>query len=238
MRRLKRSFFPWMLHHALEFWHYYIGALLSLFLLHWIQSQLPLMAKDLGDFVMNSKIEQIPLKEFILMAIGIVVFRTLSRLLFFYPARIQQKTLRIELLEELEEAPPERWSGWSSGQIYQVLFNDINRLRSLIGFGLLQVGNIIIALSVFIPKIEEFHPSFLIALLPMVLSVGIFSLIIYLFQPMVKKTMDYQGEVQNFFLWFFIFGDGADCLSFLDWSCCESILRLLEENKGIACKAR
>lgn len=196
--RLDRRFVPWLLAHAFEFWHYYIGALASLFLLHHFQSIIPSLAKQLGDLVAAGKIQEVNIWQFLLLAVEVLVFRTLSRLLFFYPARVQQKYIRMELMRKLESTHPSNYESLSDGQVFQVIQNDVNRIRGLVGFGLLQVGNIIIASLIFIPKIRDFNSDFLWAFSPLVIGIVFFTFVIALFQPLMKKEMEAMGEVQNF----------------------------------------
>jgi ABC-type multidrug transport system fused ATPase/permease subunit len=198
--RLNRRFVPWLIAHGLEFWHYYLGALTSLYCLHHFQSIIPGLAKELGDLVAAGKISEVNISNFFLLAIAVLVFRTLSRLLFFYPARVQQKYLRMELMFRLESSHPAQYDSFNDGQIFQTIFNDINRIRGLVGFGLLQVGNIIIAATIFIPKIRDFNPDFLIAFSPLLGGMIFFTIMIAFFQPLMKKEMDLMGEVQNFII--------------------------------------
>ncbi len=198
--RLHRTFFPWLVSHFFEYWYLYLGAFLSLFGLHYISSELPVMAKDLGDTLISDSDKDIGLIKFILLAIGIIFFRTLSRLLFFYPARLQQRNLRMELVQRLEESYPRTYQHFNDGQLFQRLFDDLNRIRGFIGFALLQVGNILIAAFVFVPKIRDFRPEFLIAFSPMIISVVAFSFIIYFFQPLIKKSSEMMEDVQNFII--------------------------------------
>jgi ATP-binding cassette subfamily B protein len=198
--RLNRSFFPWLITHSLEFWYYYIGAVASLYFLHHFSSEIPFMAKSLGDLAMGGKLDEIKILDFFLIAVYILLFRTLSRLLFFYPARIQQRNLRMELVNRIETAPPRNYKDYNEGMIFQTLYNDLNRIRGFVGFALLQLGNIVIAATIFIPKIRSFNSDFLIAFSPMFICVAFFSVLIYFFQPYVKRGMDEYAQVQNFLL--------------------------------------
>lgn len=198
--RLNRRFVPWLIAHTFEFWYYYLGAFVSLYLLHYYQSEIPSMAKDLGDMVKDGKLHNVSITDFIILALSILVFRTLSRLLFFYPARIQQKNLRLELISRLENSNPRRYKHYNDGQLFQTIYNDLNRIRGFVGFALLQVGNIIIAASIFIPKINEFNSDFLIAFSPMIICIVLFTTIIYFMQPVMAKGMELGGEVQNFLI--------------------------------------
>lgn len=196
--RLHRRFIPWLGAHTLEYWYYYLGALVCLYFLHHYQSVLPGMAKDLGDKVMGGKLEEISLAKFFFLAFAILFFRTFSRLLFFYPARIQQKNLRLEMMQRLEKALPKTYESFSDGDLFQTVVNDFNRIRGFVGFALLQVGNIVIAAFIFVPKIMEFNEDFLIAFTPLVVCVAMFSVLVIFFQPFARKDMDAYAEVQNF----------------------------------------
>jgi ATP-binding cassette subfamily B protein len=199
-KRLDRRFLPWLIAHSFEFWYYYFGATASLYFLHYYQSEIPRMAKELGDKVALGQISDVSIMDFIYLAIGILIFRTLSRLLFFYPARIQQKNLRLELISTLENADPQTYKNYNDGQLFQTIYNDLNRLRGFVGFALLQVGNIVIASFIFIPKINEFNPDLLIAFSPMVVCIAIFISVAYFMQPINARGMDLAGEVQNFII--------------------------------------
>ena len=198
--RLHRKFLPWLIAHSFEYWYYYVGALTCLFMLHYFSSEIPLMAKELGDMAMSNRLGELKISSFFLLALYILFFRTLSRLLFFYPARIQQRNLRNELVERLEESPARNYKNYNEGMLFQTLYNDLNRLRGFVGFALLQFGNIIIASFIFIPKIRTFNSDFLIAFTPLVISVFGFSVLVYFFQPWVKRGMDEYADVQNFLL--------------------------------------
>ncbi|MBC7539756.1 MAG: ABC transporter ATP-binding protein [Bacteriovorax sp.] len=179
-----------------EFKLYYFLGIICLIATHKIQSELPFMAKELADLV-SKNINELHPAKFFWFALGILIFRTSSRILFFYPARLLQKYLRTELLKKLEEATPSRFRHLSSGQLFQYLTGDIDQIRALIGFVGLQGGNFIIAMFVLIPKITKFNSHLLIALTPMLISFFIFTYIVQKNRIYFKKTQDMQGEVQN-----------------------------------------
>lgn len=194
--RLERSLAGLLYHQFLEFWPYYVGAIGCLYGTHWIQSHLPFLAKELADIV-SLGAEKIETWRFFALAVGIIIFRTSSRLLFFYPARVLQKNLRVEILEKLEDVSPTRYRHHSDGQLFQVLQMDMEQLRALIGFALLQVGNIIVAMVVLIPKIVGFNENLLIALSPLLIAFVLFTTIVSRNRVYYRKTQDLQGEVQN-----------------------------------------
>lgn len=197
--RLKKTLPQLLWHQFIEFWPYYLGALFSLFMTHWIQSHLPFLAKELAESTSES-LKNFPSWKFFLFAIGIIVFRTGSRLLFFYPARILEKLLRIELLSSLENTSPARYRSYSDGQVYQVMSMDMEQMRALIGFALLQIGNIGIALMVLVPKIVSFNANLVTALIPLLISFSLFTYIVGRNRKFFRLGQDYQGDVQNFII--------------------------------------
>ena len=198
-RNLNRSLFSLLLKQFIDYKFYYLGAFFCLYGTHEIGSRLPLLAKELADNMMKNDFEE-NFSVFFLLALGIIFFRTSSRLLFFYPARVMQKDLRVELVERLEGVSPSRYSDTSSGQLFQTLQNDMEQLRALVGFALLQVGNVVIALSIFIPKLYQFDNDLLIALTPMLAAFLLFTFIVGQSRGLYKRTQDAGGEVQNFLM--------------------------------------
>lgn len=195
-KRLDKTFKELIVSQFNEFKLYYLLGVACLIITHKIQSQLPFMAKELADLV-SKNINELHPFNFFWLALGIIVFRTTSRILFFYPARLLQKYLRIELMEKIESAPPVRFRHLSSGQLFQYLTGDIDQIRALIGFVGLQGGNFIIAMAILIPKIIAFNSHLLLALTPMLVSFIIFTWIVSKNRIYFKKTQDMQGEVQN-----------------------------------------
>lgn len=198
--RLSRKFLPWLYHHAFEFKWYYLGAFLCLYILQVLQAELPERIRSLTNSMTVGDFDKVSIWVFLGLAIGILFFRTFSRLLFFYPARVQQKLLRMELLEELEKVPPERYQDRSQGQVFQVLFDDINNIRAFIGFGLLQIGNLIIAAAVLIPKINQTDSYLWPAFIPLFSSILLFSMITFINEKFFKKMVDKKGEVQQYII--------------------------------------
>lgn len=182
-----------------EFWYYYVAAIIALFCLHFTQSWLPFFARDMAH-VITTGVGSVATWKLFAAAIGIIFFRTASRLLFFYPARILQKYLRVEMIDRLESSSPTRYKHYPVGQLYQIIASDMDQLRALIGFALLQVGNIVIALMVLIPRLSEFDGRLIPALLPMLATFIIFTFITANNRRYYQKTQDLQGEVQNFIM--------------------------------------
>lgn len=198
--RIHRKFGPWIIHHAFEFKWFYFGAFICLYVLQVFQSEIPERIRKLTQLMGAGGLEDASVWIFVGLALGILIFRTFSRLLFFYPARVQQKLLRMELLGLLEAVPTTRYKDKNQGQIFQILFDDINNLRAFIGFGLLQIGNLIIAAWVLIPKLNKTDAYLWPAFSPLFASVGLFTIMTFINQKFFKRMMDKKGEVQQYII--------------------------------------
>lgn len=198
--RLHRNFLSWLGHHAFEFKWFYVGAFACLYILQEFQSNIPRKIRELTELIEQGRLHEASVWVFVGLALGILVFRTLSRLMFFYPARVQQKYLRMELLEKLERVPGPRYASHQQGQIFQIIFDDVNNLRAFVGFSLLQVSNIVIAAWVLIPKINATDPYLWPAFSPLFMSVIFFSIMTFWNQKVSKQMMDKKGEVQQFLI--------------------------------------
>lgn len=198
--RLQRKFGSWLIHHAFEFKWYYLGAFLCLVVLQNFQAEIPERIRNLTILMGEGRLGEVSVWVFVGLAFGIFIFRTFSRLLFFYPARVQQKLLRMEVLELLEKVPSSRYQGHSQGQIFQVLFDDINNLRAFVGFGLLQIGNLIVAAFVLIPKLNQTDAYLWPAFSPLFFSVFLFSVVTFINQRYFKRMMEKKGEVQQYII--------------------------------------
>lgn len=201
LSRLHRPFHKWLFHHSYEFKWYYLGAFLSLYVLQNLQALIPEKIRLLTEYLGEGRLSEISVWIFLGLAAGILIFRTLSRLLFFYPARIQQKYLRMEILERLESIPTTRYEmKHNQGQIFQILFDDVNNLRAFIGFGLLQIGNLVIAAWVLIPKVSETDAYLWPAFTPLFSSVLVFTIVSFVNRVYFKKILEKKGEVQQYII--------------------------------------
>ena len=198
--RLSRRFLPWIFHHSFEFKWFYLGAFLCLICLQYLQAEIPSRIRVLTEYMQEGRLGEVSVWLFIGLALGILLFRTFSRLLFFFPARVQQKLLRMELLEMMEKVPYTRYASLEQAKIYQVIYDDINQLRAFIGFGLLQVCNIVIAGAILIPKVNQTDAYLWPAFSPLFFSIVIFTIVTFRNEKIFEKMMKRKTEVQQFII--------------------------------------
>lgn len=122
----------------------------------------------------------------LLLALGLMVVRSLSRVLFFVPGRLVERQLKGEMFRKLSTFGKAYYDANSSGSIISRINNDINGVRMITGFGLLQIGNILFSLSVTPYKMWAMSPT--LTLYCMVPLVVIFIIVRFGMVIMVKNT--------------------------------------------------
>lgn len=192
--RFERNFWSLVSNQLREYPLPYFFGFICLVATHYIQSELPFLAREL---VKHAALSNKEVGIFVLMAIGIIFFRTTSRILFFTPARLMQKELRRELIQNISKTPPFRYREISQGDLFQYLTGDIEQIRALIGFVGLQLGNIVIAFFILIPRLVDFHPELIWTLVPMFLCFFVFTFVVSKNRDDFRLMQQAQGEIQN-----------------------------------------
>ncbi|EDM24839.1 ABC-type multidrug/protein/lipid transport system, ATPase component [Lentisphaera araneosa HTCC2155] len=75
----------------------------------------------------------------LLAAVGLIIFRTLSRVLIFIPGRQIESEVRESMYQSLLQLPPS--SQWTSGDLISTGTNDVTSVRVMISMGVLHVIN-------------------------------------------------------------------------------------------------
>lgn len=194
IKRFQRPFWSLVSYQIKEYPLPYLLGFLCLIGTHYVQSELPFLARTL---VQNSGLTYKEMWIFFLMAIGIIFFRTSSRVLFFTPARLLQRELRKELLTEISLTSPFRYRHLNQGELFQYLTGDIEQIRALIGFVGLQLGNIIIAFFILVPRLMDFHPELIYTLIPMGICFCLFTIVVSKNRDDFKHMQKAQGDLQN-----------------------------------------
>jgi len=179
-------------------WHYLV-ALVSLVLTHYIQSQVPFAAKFFVEHVGESggSVQWSLVLRFLGLVIGIIIFRTASRYYFFLPARLIQKGMRTDFIKLIETSHPARYQKYSDGQLMQLLSGDIDQIRAFLGFVLLNVGNIVVAMVVLLPQIYIFDRTLMFCLAPILGCFFFYFVAVSKIGPLFKLGAKQRGELQD-----------------------------------------
>ena len=135
------------------------------------------------------------------MGATVIVVRTLSRVLFFNPGRDIEYSLRQDLFACLLAHQPSFYARRRTGDIVSRASNDISWTRSLVGFGLLQGVNFLLAVPLTLWRLLEISPLLTAAALaPVLISVLAVQVTIRSFFPLMKRNQEELGEISNHIL--------------------------------------
>ncbi len=135
-----------------QFRWWYIGGVTALGLTVWISVAIPGFIQKSIDLIAPGR--AISGDEFrknvliiISLALALIFIRTLSRVLLFIPARLIERKLKGEMFRKLTLFGKDYYDMNATGTIISRVNNDINGVRMITGFGILQTGNILFSLS-------------------------------------------------------------------------------------------
>jgi ATP-binding cassette subfamily B multidrug efflux pump len=110
----------------------------------------------------------------IMFALLMVVTRTVSRILFFNPGRAIERELKDDAFARLTNMQQQFYRQHNTGTLISIVNNDINGVRALAGIVMLQVFNILFALSLTPLKMYQISPSLtLYCIMPVMLTFAI-----------------------------------------------------------------
>jgi len=175
--------------HQYRWW--YTGGIIFLILTVWVSVTIPEYIQKSIDLI--GKVSSGDNAEFnknVLMiaglATGLILVRTLSRILIFIPARLIEKQLKGEMFRKLTTFGKDYYDENPTGTIISRVNNDINGVRMITGFGVLQIGNVLLSLSLTPWKMWEMSPSLtLYCVLPIIV---VFIIVRIGIAVMVKNT--------------------------------------------------
>ena len=129
-------------------WHYAAG-----FLFLWLTNQLtveiPIQIGAAIDALSTGQPAGARLPIVLIAAMGLAVIgvRTLSRVLIFNPARDVEYHLRADIFDKLLRLRPEFYATHTTGDLVNRASNDLTFARIFVGFGVMQVVNVTLALT-------------------------------------------------------------------------------------------
>lgn len=131
----------------------------------------------------------------LIAGLGIMVVRTLSRVLFFNPGRAVEYAMKSDLFKHLTELPKGYYDKMRPGEIVSRGTNDAAGVRAFIGFGSLQVFNVAFILVLTIGKMLFSNVTLtLLCMAPLLIAVAILRKAIGEMFKLMRRT---QEEMAN-----------------------------------------
>ncbi len=132
------------------------------------------------------------------MGAAVIVVRTLSRILIFNPGRHQEYLIRRDVFAKLMRLQPSFFAGQTRGDVVSRASNDVGWVRTLVGFGGLQVINVTMALGLTGWKMVSLSPRLTVAaLIPIALGVGAVQIGIRRVFRLSRLAQEQLGEISE-----------------------------------------
>ncbi len=184
--------------HQYRWW--YTGGIIALVLTVWASITIPEYIQKTIDLIAAGRTgNESEFRSAVLvimgLAIGLMLVRSLSRILIFVPARLIERQLKGEMFRKLASFGKDYYDDNSTGSIISRINNDINGVRMITGFGILQIVNILLSLSLTPYKMWQLSPTLtLYCVAPMLV---IFVAVRVGMAVMVKYTHLRMGTLQS-----------------------------------------
>lgn len=178
----------------------YILAVVLIFTVNWLQVEIPRyiqLAIDLIDEPSTIGHEHLTRYVWIVvvMSVVMIVARIFSRIYALNPGRITEAMLKNKLLQKLNRLPNGFHGKFASGALISIINNDLNGVRMMFGTGILQLANVLFALSLTPLWMWSISPELtLYSAIPIVIAFVIFRVG---FKRMKKYNAEHLYRLQN-----------------------------------------
>lgn len=175
--------------HKFRWW--YTGGIIFLALTLWVSVTIPgYIQKSIDLIPFGQGDQKNQFYQYVIMililAVVLIAVRTMSRVLFFIPGRLIERKLKGEMFKKLSSFGKDYFDSNDTGSTISRINNDINGIRMITGFGIMQSFNILFSLS--ITPYKMWQLSWQLTLYCIVPLVIIFAIVRVGMVIMVKNT--------------------------------------------------
>ena len=181
----------------------YLAGIVFIILTNWIAVTIPTYLQRSIDILekgdLNLTIDQNQLVKYLtvmfLLAGTIIVVRILSRVFFFNPGRAIEFQIKNDLVSKLTLLQKDYYDENQTGAIISRIQNDITGVRLICGFGMMQIFNILTALSLVPYNMWQLSkPLTLYCVIPII---GVFILVRFGMRYIVRYSRERMGILQD-----------------------------------------
>jgi len=193
----------------------YLLAVLLIFIVNWLQVEIPRyiqLAIDLIDDASTAGHDHLTQYVWmvVIMSVVMIVVRIFSRIYALNPGRITEAALKNDLLTKLNRLPNAFHGKFSSGTLISIINNDLNGIRLFFGTGILQLTNVLFALSLTPLWMWRISPELtLYSAIPISIAFVIFRMG---FKRMKKYNAEYLRRLQDLSAQLMTFLAGVDLI--------------------------
>ena len=186
------------------YWRWYLIGFIALILTTFITTLIPIEIMHIVDAINQEKswgiLKPIIIK-LILLASGLAVVRTLSRILIFTPGRYVEYDLRKEIHAHLLTLPPSFFRVHTIGDTMSRMINDIQSLRLMSAFGFLHIINTTMIYSLVVVQMLAIHPMLTLwVLMPIPFALLVIRFFVKRLYKYIKASQEQLGSITDFFV--------------------------------------
>ncbi len=176
----------------------FLGGAVCLLATNWLTVTIPIKLGEGIDALGDGAEVADTVWAIALMGLAVIVVRTLSRVLFFNPGRDMEYRIRGDLFRHLLQLQPRFYAGHRTGDIVSRASNDITWTRAMIGFGLMQVVNTSVAITMTGWKMVSISPRLTLwTIVPIALSLAVVQLFLKRLFDLQKQSQEQLGEISD-----------------------------------------
>ncbi len=184
-----------------RYWRYYLCGIVALLVTNYVGTLIPRKIETAVDLIGSgagsSEIVAIVQVIFVLSLVLLVV-RTFSRILIFFPGRFVEYDLRNDLFEHLIGLSSSYFQKQKIGDLMSRLINDIQNLRLMVGFAFLNLGNTFILFPFAIWQMLQINPALTVyTLLPIPFIMSFILVVVRYYYRAVLKNQQLLGVLTN-----------------------------------------
>jgi ATP-binding cassette subfamily B protein len=193
----------------------YILAVGLIFIVNWLQVEIPRYIQLAIDLIDDPSLDgHEDLTSYVwmvvVMSVIMIVVRIFSRIYALNPGRITEAALKNDLLKKLNRLPNTFHQKFASGTLISIINNDLNGIRLFFGTGILQLTNVLFALSLTPLWMWRISPELtLYSAIPISISFVIFRMG---FKRMKKYNAEYLNRLQDLSAQLMTFLSGIDLI--------------------------
>lgn len=183
------------LQYALRHKYSYFFGVVAIFLTNWLAVNIPVHIGNSIDLLGGSiKENYSEILQHVYTVIGfallMIISRTLSRIWFFNPGRDLEREMKDETFTKLTLLQRDFYSKHQVGTLISIVNNDISGVRAMAGIGMMQIFNILFALSLTPVKMWQISPTLMVyCVIPIIIAFLIVNYSISLIRQLTKSRM-------------------------------------------------
>ncbi len=181
-------------------WPWYAAGLIMLAATNYISLKIPQFAKVVVNEINATNLGHMQKLAWSIIGLGIllILIRTLSRILVFWPGRKIETSAKSHLFERLMHLPQIFFDRHGMGDIISRIANDITHIRVFYGFGALQVMNLFFLVGFTISQMVSTHLQLSVAALsPLILMIVILRITMPRMHRYSLENQQIQGDLTN-----------------------------------------